>query len=61
MLTTEAARCRAECAVSVTVARPLTRSMKVVVKAVVEMPGTWRSRMAFICRPIPGALRAIRM
>jgi hypothetical protein len=61
MLTMVAARRRAECAVSDQVARPLNRSMKVAVKAVVETPGTWRLRMAFACRPSASALRAMRM
>jgi alpha-1,2-mannosyltransferase len=61
MPTTEAVSRHAECAVSDQVTRPFTRSMKVAVKAVVEMPGTWRSRMAFICRPIASALSAIRI
>ena len=50
-----AVRRRAEGAVSDQVARPLNRSMKVAVKAVVEMPGTWSERMAFACSPIANA------
>src|SRR5690348_14347789 len=47
-LTMVAVRRRAEGAVSDQVARPLARLMNVAVKAVVEMPGTWSERMAFI-------------
>ena len=38
----------------------LTRLMNVAVAAVVEMLGTWRNRMAFICTPIANAIRPTR-
>src|SRR3978361_1350961 len=43
------------------VAVPVAKEMKVAVAAVVEMPGTWSDRMAFICKPSANALWPTRM